>query len=83
MVIYLKLLAYSCVFCCLTYFTLTGGAAIYIYVSKGYFFYPQEHVIRTLVFGTISGVTITASVVFFRLLDKFKNRKTLPKDNNP
>ena len=34
---YLKLLIYSCVFCCVVYFILTGLSAIYIYIAKGFF----------------------------------------------
>ncbi|MCX8963974.1 hypothetical protein EHW66_02800 [Erwinia psidii] len=77
---HLKLLIYSCFFCCFVYFILTGGAAIYIYFSKGYFFYPLSHVIRTSVFGVMSGVAITLAAIVFNLIDKFKSRKTPPSD---
>ena len=78
---YLKLLIYSCVFCCVVYFILTGLSAIYIYVAKGFFFYPVKHAIRTCVFGIISGAAITSAAIVFNLIDKFKARKKPP--SNP
>jgi len=79
---YVKLLIYSCVFCCLIYFTLTGVAAVFVYLSNGYFSYPLRHVIRTCVFGIISGVAITLAAMVFNLIDKFKARKSPPSDPN-
>ncbi|AEF47431.1 hypothetical protein SerAS12_4338 [Serratia sp. AS12] len=80
MINYFKLLIYSCVFCCVVYFILTGGAAVFIYMFKGYFFYPLAHVKRTLVFGIISGVAITLAAIVFKIIDKLKTKKAPPKE---
>ncbi|WP_235421322.1 hypothetical protein [Erwinia oleae] len=80
MINYLKLLGYSCVFCCVIYLVLTGASAIIIYLKNGYFFYPPYHVKRTIVFGCISGAAITLAAIVFNLIDKFKSRKTPPSD---
>ncbi len=38
MIAYIKLLIYSCVFCIVLGFLLIGGGALFIYLTKGYFF---------------------------------------------
>ncbi len=78
---YIKLLIYSCIFCCIVYFFLTGGVALFIYLTKSYFFYPLEQVKRTIVFGIISGVAITVSALVFNKIGKHKTRKSSP--SNP
>ncbi len=77
---YIKLLIYSCVFCSLVYFILTGLTASIVYFSKGYFLYPLRQAIRTCIFGGVSGTAITLAAIVFNLLDKFKARKSLPSD---
>lgn len=71
----LKLLIYSCVLCCLFYFILTRMAAFFVYFSEGNFSYPLRHVIRTSIFGGISGVAITLAAIAFDFIDKFNARK--------
>jgi hypothetical protein len=80
MINYLKLLGYSCVFCCIVYFVLTGATAIIVYLKNGYFFYPLYHVKRTIIFGCISGTAITLAAIVFKLIDKFNARKKPPSD---
>ncbi|MDR7345742.1 flagellar biosynthesis protein FlhB [Pantoea alhagi] len=81
MINYLKLLVYSCVFCCIVYFLLGGGVSLIIYLTKGYFFYSLEQVKRTVFFGSVSGIAITLAAIVFRSIDKYKNLKTPPSDS--
>lgn len=59
---------------------LTGGVALFIYLTKSYFFYPLEQVKRTIFFGIISGVAITVSALVFNKIGKHKTRKSYPSD---
>lgn len=77
---YIKLLIYSCIFCCVVYFILTGGVALFLYLTKNYFFYPLEQIKRTIVFGTISGITITVAALVFNKIGEYKARKYPPSD---
>lgn len=77
---YVKLFTYSCVFCIFLGFFLLGGGALFIYLTKGYFFFPVYHVKRVLVFGCIAGSAITLATIAFNLIDKFNTRKKTPSD---
>ncbi len=80
MINYLKLLGYSCIFCSIVYFVLTGVVAFINYLNNGYFFYPLYYVKRTLVFSCISGGAITLAAIFFNLIGKFNFRKKPPSE---
>lgn len=77
---YIKLLVCSCIFCCVVYFLLTGVVALFIYLTKNYFFYPLEQVKRTIFFGIISGMAITVSALVFNKIGENKTRKSSPSD---
>lgn len=80
MIPYIKLFIYSCVFCIVLGFLLIGGGALFIYLTKGYFFFPFYHVERIVVFGCIAGSAITLATIVFNLIDKFNCRKKPPSD---
>lgn len=80
MIAYIKLLIYSCVFCIVLGFLLICGGALFIYLVKGYFFFPVYHVERIFVFGCIAGSAITLATIVFNLIDKFNARKKPPSD---
>lgn len=77
---YFKFLIYSCFFCILLGFLLIGTGALFIYITKGYFFFPTYHVKRVIVFGCIAGTAITLYVLVVNLINKFKARKSPPSD---
>lgn len=78
MIAYIKLLIYSCVFCIVLGFLLIGGGALFIYLTKGYFFFPDYQVERIFVLGCITGSAITLAAIVFNLIDKFDARKKPP-----
>lgn len=80
MVSYIKLFMYSCIICIVFGFFLLGGGALFIYLTKGCFFFPTYHVERVLVFGCIAGSVITLATFAFNLIDKFNTRKKTPSD---
>lgn len=80
MIAYIKLFIYSCVFFLVLGFLLVGGGALFIYITKGYFFFPVYHVERVFVFGCIAGSAITLATIVFNLIDKFNVRKKTPSD---
>ena len=80
MIVFLKLLIYSCLFCILLGFILLGIGALFIFFTKGYLFFPAYHAKRVLVFGCIAGSAITSATIVFNLIDKFKSRKSPPSD---
>lgn len=80
MIAYLKLIIYSCLFCILLGFIFLGVGAMFIFLAKGYLFFPAYHVKRVLVFGCIAGSAITLAAIVFNLIDKFKTRKSPPSD---
>lgn len=53
---------------------------MFIFLAKGYLFFPAYHVKRVLVFGCIAGSAITLAAIVFNLIDKFKTRKSPPSD---
>ncbi len=73
---YIKLIIYSCFFCILLGFMLVGVGFLFIYFTKGYFFFPSYHVKRVIIFGCIAGSAITAAAIVFNLIDYFKARKS-------
>ncbi|ECC6794795.1 hypothetical protein DAE30_23220 [Salmonella enterica] len=80
MIAYIKLFIYSCIFCIVLGFLLIGGGALFIYLTKGYFFFPLYHVERVFVFGGIAGSAITLATIVFNLIDKFNDHKRPPSD---
>ena len=80
MMVYFKLLIYSCFFCILLGFLLIGAGALFIYITKGYLFFPFYHVKRVVVFGCIAGTAITLATIVFNLIDKYNARKSPPSD---
>lgn len=80
MISYIKFFIYSCIFCIVLGFLLIGGGAFFIYLTKGYFFFPIYHVERILVFGCIAGAAITLVTIVFNLIDKFSIHKKPPSD---
>lgn len=80
MIPYITLIIYSCIFCIAFGFLLIGGAALFIYLTKGYFFFPVYHVERIFVFGCVAGSAITLATIVFNLIDKFNARKKPPSD---
>ncbi|EBS4549509.1 hypothetical protein DQK32_27265, partial [Salmonella enterica subsp. enterica serovar Newport] len=61
-------------------FIFMGGGALFIYLTKGYIFFPVSQVMRVLVFGCIAGTSITLAAIVFNLIDKFNARKKPPSD---
>ncbi|RXA93796.1 hypothetical protein EQP49_22230 [Yersinia sp. 2105 StPb PI] len=80
MISYIKLFIYSCIFCIVLGFLFIGGGVLFIYLTKGYFFFPVYHVKRVFVFGCIAGSAITLATIVFNLIDKFNTRKRPPSD---
>ncbi|BBJ69865.1 hypothetical protein [Enterobacter sp. 18A13] len=80
MIAYFVLFIYSCVFCIILGFLLMGGGGLFIYLTKGYLFFPASEVIRVFVFGCIAGSAITLATIVFNLMDKFNARKKPPSD---
>lgn len=78
MIIYIKLLIYSCAFCIAVCFLLGGAASFIVYIKKGYFLIPDGQVVRAVVFGSIAGTAITLATIVFNLIDKFNARKKPP-----
>ncbi|MBK4717213.1 hypothetical protein [Tenebrionicola larvae] len=81
MIAYIKLLMYSCFFCIALGFILLGVGAFFIFLTKGYLFFPLYHVKRMLVFSCIAGTAITLATIVFNLIDKFNTRKKPPSDS--
>ena len=80
MISYIKFFIYSCIFCIVLGFLLIGGGAFFIYLTKGYFFFPIYHVERIFVFGCVAGAAITLATIVFNLIDKFSIHKKPPSD---
>ncbi|NIY48080.1 hypothetical protein E2L00_11205 [Cedecea colo] len=80
MIAYFKLFIYACFFCITLGFLLIGFGTLFIYLTKGYLFFPIYHVKRVLVFGCIAGTAITSATIVFNLIDKFNFRKKPPTD---
>ena len=78
MIAYIKLLVYSCIFCIVLGFLLLGGGVLFVYLTKGYFFFPVYHVERIFVFGCIAGSAITLVTIVFNVIDKLNARKKPP-----
>lgn len=82
MIAYIKLFIYSCIFCIVLGLLLTGGGSLFIYLTKGYFFFPAYHLERTFVFGCIADSAITLATIAFNVIDKFNARKKPPSDSD-
>lgn len=80
MIAYFVLFIYSCAFCIILGFILMGGGGLFIYLTKGYLFFPASEVMRVFVFGGIAGSAITLAAIVFNLIDKFNTRKKSPSD---
>ncbi|MBS1205950.1 MAG: hypothetical protein H6R25_2849 [Proteobacteria bacterium] len=80
MIAYIKLFIYSCIFCITLGFFLIGVGALFIFLTKGYLFFPINHVERIFMFGCIAGSAITLVTIVFNLIDKFNARKKPPSD---
>lgn len=80
MIAYLKLFIYSCIFCIALGLLLIGGGSLFIYLTKGFFFFPAYHLERTVVFGCIAGSAITLATLVFNMIDKYNSRKIPPSD---
>ena len=80
MIKYIKLFIYSFIFCCVVYFSLTGLASLFVYLTKGYFSYPLNKIKRTMVFSIITGITITVAAFVFKTIGKYESRKKPPTD---
>lgn len=78
MIAYIVLFIYACLFCIISGFLLMGGGALFIYLTKGFFFFPTHQMIRVIVFGCIAGTSITLAAIVFNLIDKFNSRKKPP-----
>ncbi|OIN34662.1 hypothetical protein AO411_2027895 [Salmonella enterica subsp. enterica serovar Sarajane] len=82
MIAYFVLFVYSCVFCISLGLIFMGGGALFIYLTKGYFFFPVSQVMRVLVFASIAATSITLAAIVFKLIDKFNACKKPPSDSD-
>ncbi|OMP94786.1 hypothetical protein BZP36_09540 [Raoultella terrigena] len=58
-----------------------GGISTIHYISDGIFIFPENQIKRAIAFGCICGIAITVITLVYRLIDKFKTRKSPPSDH--